>query len=143
MINQDKENFLDKCKKNPDFVQKIIDDFTKLYYYSSALGGTWKDTYWRGIPIQKNPMDLIIYQELIVRIKPDIIIETGTKVGGSALFFADLCHLMRQGEVMTIDINKIDRLPQDNRITYLSYHDAILLYKAKTLFKIYLFPTGS
>ncbi len=118
MINKDKETFLKKCK-NPDYVQNIVDQFHKLYYYSSAYGLGWKNNFWMGIPIQKNPMDLIVYQELLFKIKPDILIESGTKLGGSALFFATILDAIGKGEVITIDIDHVDNLPQYKRITYL------------------------
>ncbi len=118
MINKDKEEFLYKCT-DPKFVQDIIDNFHKLYYYSSVIGGTWKNTYWFGIKIQKNPMDLIIYQEIIHALRPDIIIENGTKFGGSALFFAHICDMLDYGEVITIDINGKGKIPEHKRISYL------------------------
>jgi len=34
-----------------------------------------------------------IYQEIMFEVKPDLIMETGTYRGGSALFFAHLCDL--------------------------------------------------
>lgn len=119
MINADKEVFLHQCR-NPEFVQNIVDNFHKLYYYSSAVGGTWKNTFWLGIPIQKTPTDCFIYQEIIYCLRPDYIIETGTKVGGSALFFANICDIINHGEVITIDIDKIEGLLQHKRITYLT-----------------------
>ena len=120
MINRDKEEFLNKCREDQNFVKQIVDNFHKLYYYTSSLGMTWKNTYWMGIPIQKTPMDCFVYQEIIHSIKPDYIIETGTKVGGSALFFASICDIINHGEVITIDINKEDKLPTHNRIAYLT-----------------------
>lgn len=76
--------------------------FHKLYYYfgSSTLG----NTYWLGTPVQKCPLDLWIYQEIIWGTKPEIIIEIGTAQGGSALCFASLFDLLGKGEVITIDI---------------------------------------
>ncbi len=118
MIDRDKEEFLSKCS-DQKFVRDIIDNFHKLYYYSSLIGGTWKNTTWFGVKIQKNPMDLIIYQEIINFTRPDYIIETGTKKGGSALFFADMCDIIKQGQVITIDINK-DIQPVHRRISYLT-----------------------
>ncbi len=99
----------------------IINEFHKFYYYSSCIGGTWKNASWLGIPVQKNPMDCWIYQELIYSIKPDIIIETGTKVGGSALFFASICDMVDNGRIITIDIDNDGtyNLPVHDRISYL------------------------
>lgn len=53
-------------------------------------------------------MDLWIYQEIIKETLPEIIIETGTYKGGSALFFASICDLIGKGEVIIIDISNCD-----------------------------------
>ncbi len=119
MINTDKENFLRRCKEDKSFVENIVVNFHKLYYYSSAYKGTWKNTHWLGVPIQKNPMDCFVYQELINNIKPDYIIETGTNNGGSASFFATICDAINHGSVISIDIDKNVNLPYHERIAYL------------------------
>src|SRR3989304_1299408 len=98
-------------------VNKIIKDFHDLYYESSCIGGTWKNTKWLGIPILKCPFDCWVYQELLFGIKPDIIIETGTKIGGSALFFASILDLIGKGEIITIDIDGESKRPIHDRIT--------------------------
>jgi cephalosporin hydroxylase len=77
---------------------KIVDEFHATYYNRA--------TSWLGYPIIKNPMDLLIYQQLIVATQPQTIIECGTGGGGSALFFASVLALMGQGgQVVTIDTN--------------------------------------
>jgi cephalosporin hydroxylase len=86
--------------------------FHRLYYYSDV----WEDTSIFGIPVDKCPLDLWIYQEIIFETKPDFIIETGTYKGGSALFFASICELIGQGRVVTIDIEDRD-IPFHPRIT--------------------------
>lgn len=60
------------------FTPLHISLFHKVYYYSKV----WKKTYWLGIPVQKCPLDLWIYQEIIWETKPDFVIETGTAWGG-------------------------------------------------------------
>src|SRR4030066_1809274 len=114
----ERETFYKKYN-DAEKVNKIIQDFHDLYYESSCIGGTWKNTYWLGIPIQKCPLDCWVYQELLFTGKYDIIIETGTKVGGSALFFASILDLIGKGEIITIDINGKGKLPEHKRITYL------------------------
>jgi cephalosporin hydroxylase len=64
-------------------------------------------TTWMGRTAKKCPTDAWIYQELICEIKPDIIIETGSGVGGSSEFLADMCTLSGSGRVITVDINEI------------------------------------
>jgi cephalosporin hydroxylase len=79
----------------------------------------WRfDTKWLGRPALKCPLDLWIYQEIVFRTRPDLIIETGTAAGGSALFLATVCDLLDNGRIVTIDIEKQKR-PRHDRITYL------------------------
>jgi cephalosporin hydroxylase len=82
---------------------------------------TWTDTWWQGVRLAKCPMDLWIYQELIYETKPSLIIETGTFLGGSALYFAHLLDLNRShGEVITVDVETYAQCPPSHsRITYL------------------------
>ena len=72
---------------------------------------------WRGVPVLKMPSDMSIYAEVIHETKPEIIVEIGTKFGGSALFFQDLLDLNGGGKVITIDI-KEQVENKDPRIEY-------------------------
>jgi cephalosporin hydroxylase len=69
----------------------------------------WNQKYsytfsWLGIPIVQLPEDMVRYQEVVARVKPDVIIETGVAHGGSAIFSASLCRLVGKGRVISIDI---------------------------------------
>jgi cephalosporin hydroxylase len=77
-------------------------------------------TTYRGVPCVKAPFDYVIYQMIIEEVKPDLIIEIGTYVGGSALYLADLLELNGKGEVHTIDVEgEIDKRVQGhNRISF-------------------------
>ena len=97
--------------------QRRVDDFHKLYYGDHKK--TWLNTTWLGTTVQKCPLDLWVYQEIIYETRPDIIIEAGTLAGGSALFFASMFDLLGQGRVATIDVKKFGERPQHPRITYL------------------------
>lgn len=77
------------------------------------------DTNWLGTRIFKCPLDTWVYQEMMWELKPDIILECGTCLGGSALFLAHMCDLMQRGSVITIDIDPPDGKPVHPRITYL------------------------
>lgn len=59
---------------------------------------------WLGSPIIQLPEDIIRIQEVIYRIRPDVIIETGVAHGGSLILYASLCELMNKGRVIGIDI---------------------------------------
>lgn len=95
----------------------ITRDFHRLYYQNEAQ--TWRQTTWMGTPAYKCPLDLWVYQEILHETRPDLILETGTCQGGSALYLAHVCDLLGQGEVVTIDINPGQNLPEHERITYL------------------------
>ena len=72
--------------------------------------GHHKVTY-RGVKTIKCPFDFVIYQMIVFEVKPDLIIEIGANLGGSALYLADLLNILNKGEVHTIDItNRIDPL---------------------------------
>lgn len=59
---------------------------------------------WLGRPVIQLPDDLLTLQELIWKVQPDVIVETGVAHGGSAVFYASLCRLMGKGRVIGIDI---------------------------------------
>lgn len=65
--------------------------------------GIMERTSYFGIPTHKNPFDAWTYQQLIVAMRPDVIVEIGTKYGGSALYFAHLCDLLGHGRVISVD----------------------------------------
>lgn len=99
--------------------KEIVDHFHKLYYDSNIFGKTFVNTFWLGTPTLKCPLDLWVYQEIIYDLKPDLIIETGTAEGGSALFLATMLDILGKGEIITIDIQPNDKRPQHKRIRYL------------------------
>ena len=93
----------------------IVSEFHKKYHNS----GVWyTGTTWMGVHVQKCPLDLWAYQDILFELKPDLIIETGTAFGGSALFMAHICDIIGNGSILSIDIAQNNR-PVHNRITYL------------------------
>jgi cephalosporin hydroxylase len=80
---------------------KISDNFHKQYEKNRM----WENTKWLGVPTWKLPFDAFVIQELIYKVKPDYIIETGTGLGGSSVFYASILELMYHGQVVTIDID--------------------------------------
>lgn len=64
---------------------------------------------WRGVRAVKNPCDAWIYQELIYKYKPDVIIETGSYFGGSALMLSDFCGNAGKGRIITIEVEPENR----------------------------------
>jgi cephalosporin hydroxylase len=104
---------------SPKTEQEVVDRFHRLYYDAGQFGKTFFKTTWLGVAISKCPFDLWIYQEILFELRPDLIIETGSALGGSALYLACLCDCMGTGKIVTIDIEKKDARPQHKRIQYL------------------------
>lgn len=104
---------------NPKSEKNIIKSFHKLYYNSAVFDEKWGNTAWLGIPTYKCPLDCWVYQEIIFKQKPNIIIECGTANGGSALFLAGLCDSLNKGKIITIDIKPSRGKPRHKRIQYL------------------------
>ena len=64
---------------------------------------------WLGRPIIQQPADVLMMQDLIHRIRPTVIIETGIAHGGSLVFSASMLRLIHDGlakhpRVLGIDI---------------------------------------
>jgi cephalosporin hydroxylase len=78
---------------------------------------------WLGRPIIQFPQDILAMQEIIWRVRPDLIIETGIAHGGSLVFYASLLELLGHGQVLGIDVDirthnrmEIERHPMFKRI---------------------------
>jgi cephalosporin hydroxylase len=59
---------------------------------------------WLGRPVIQIPEDLVRIQELVYRVQPDVIVETGVAHGGSLVFYAGLCRLLERGRVIGVDV---------------------------------------
>src|SRR3989338_980708 len=121
-----KNNFLHEKKEN---IRKISLDGSLKKRTLKWICDTskYKYTYnftWLGRPIIQFPQDIIALQEIIWRVKPDLIIETGIARGGSLVFSASMLELLgSDGQVIGIDIDirrhnriKIEKHPMHKRI---------------------------
>lgn len=59
---------------------------------------------WMGRPVIQLPEDMIRIQEVIYRVQPDVIVETGVAHGGSLIFYASLFQAMGKGRAVGVDI---------------------------------------
>ncbi len=99
--------------------RSVIDNFHNLYYAGpDGEGPIFGRTFWMNVPCLKCPLDLWIYQEIIFEARPELIIETGTHFGGSALFLAHVLDIIGRGEVVTIDTVEKPGRPVHPRIRY-------------------------
>jgi cephalosporin hydroxylase len=56
--------------------------------YEELLKG---NTHWMGVHSLKNPLDAWVYQEILHDVRPEVVVELGSRFGGSTLF---LCHML-------------------------------------------------
>lgn len=95
-----------------------------------------------GVGLYMNPFDMWVKQEIIFETKPTVILETGSAMGGSALFYATILDQMGQGKIISVDIqdkNSGMGIPQfkHKRITFLkgSSIDPATIKKLKAMIK--------
>jgi cephalosporin hydroxylase len=104
-------------------LRRAADDFVRLgckqrYPYNFT---------WLGVPVIQFPADLVALQELVWRVRPDCIVETGVAHGGGTIFLASLLELVGgPGSVVAIDVDirahnraMIEAHPLARRITLL------------------------
>src|SRR6266851_2592436 len=67
---------------------------------------------WLGIPIIQTPEDIVMMQELIWKVRPDVVIECGVAHGGALVLYASILDLIGKGRVIGVDveIRKYNRL---------------------------------
>ncbi|MDZ7340668.1 MAG: cephalosporin hydroxylase family protein [candidate division KSB1 bacterium] len=117
-------------KRNHEYIQQMAADqelrnltgawFERASRYEYSYHFTWL-----GRPIIQFPQDILAMQEIIWRVQPDLIIETGIARGGSSIFYASMLELIGgEGRVVAIDIDirehnrcEIEAHPLFKRIT--------------------------
>ena len=67
--------------------------------------GKWQ-TCLRGVDVLKDPLDLVIVQQLLWELRPRTVIEFGAYKGGSALWTADMLKMFGcKSRVISVDID--------------------------------------
>lgn len=94
-----------------------IPEYDRRWYAESPFNQEW----WNGWPIVKHPNDLMMYQEIIWQTQPDLIVETGTYAGGSALFMANMldCVGPSDSKLISVDLSVAPELPEHPRVTFM------------------------
>ena len=119
------KKFDERNKKFEKTMSKDV-EFKKLSQRWSDISLKYEYPYhftWLGRPIIQYPQDILIVQELIWKIKPDLVIETGIARGGSLIFTASILELIGKGNVIGIDVDirkhnreEIEKHPMFKRI---------------------------
>lgn len=104
---------------------KVFDDLNmspegEAYVRWFHESNVWKGMAWHGVRTLKLPSDVWNYQEIIFERGIENVIETGTRHGGSALFFAETLVARGAGRVVSIDIDSQSRqIATHERIDFL------------------------
>jgi len=107
------DDFKKQVSKNIDALgkDKDVQALSRIWSRESNKHGYTYNFSWLGRPIIQYPQDILAMQELIWRIQPDLIIETGIAHGGSLIFSASMLELNascggpQNAEVLGIDID--------------------------------------
>ena len=108
ILDSEKSNIAIEDNEQPRTIPLYSkESFELLSRWWIKVGWNQKYSYtftWMGRPIIQTPDDLLRIQEVICRLNPDVIIETGVAHGGALVFYASLCQLMGKGRVIGVDI---------------------------------------
>lgn len=104
---------------------KKLQEDTRAVFLGSVKHRYSYNFSWLGRPIIQYPQDMIAAQEIIWKVQPDLIVETGIAHGGSLIFYASLLELIGgNGRVIGIDIDirahnrvEIEKHPMFKRIS--------------------------
>jgi len=108
-IDSDSAKLIEENGKNTRTVDLYSkESFETISRWWLKVGWNQKYPYtfsWMGRPIIQLPEDMIRIQEVIYRVKPDVIVETGVAHGGSLIYYAGLLKAMEiDGHVIGVDI---------------------------------------
>ena len=90
---------------------KDIQAMSRIWSRETNRNGYTYNYSWLGRPIIQYPQDMVAMQELIWKVQPDLIIETGIAHGGSLIFSASMLELnaicggCQDAEVLGLDID--------------------------------------
>jgi len=81
-----------------------LDLLSNLWIKSAAQYRLMYEPTWLGRPVIQFPSDIVATQELIWKLQPDVIVETGVAHGGSLVLSASILELIGKGKVIGVDI---------------------------------------
>ena len=107
-MNDDRKKFLKnidiqytRLGKSKKILKESLNFSNQVNFYDYSYLWTWF-----GVPIIQNPTEILVNQEIIFKIRPDVIIETGIARGGSLIFYASILSLLKKKfQVIGVDID--------------------------------------
>jgi cephalosporin hydroxylase len=102
----------------PDQPTAVPDDLRSSFTDAVWRNLPWRRTTWLGVPIRSAPTDLVAYQEIVSRVRPDWVVDIGTSDEGRAPFLASICELVGHGLVLSIGDGDADELLPHPRLRH-------------------------
>jgi len=81
-----------------------LDMLSNLWIKVAAEHRLMYEPTWLGRPVIQFPTDIVVMQELLWALKPEVVIETGVAHGGSLVLSASILELIGRGKVIGVDI---------------------------------------
>ena len=89
-----------------NYSSKKFFNISKNFNIQASLNKYTYSFNWLGVPIIQYPQDIILMQELLYEVKPDLVIETGVARSGSLVFYSSILSLMhKKYKVIGVDID--------------------------------------
>ena len=102
-----REQWAEDLDQNQELQDKALDVFV------AADKHNWiHQTTWMGEPSLQTPEDLITFQEIIFKTRPEYLVEVGVAWAGSLLFYATIMEAIGKGKIIGIDIFMPDDLKE-------------------------------
>jgi cephalosporin hydroxylase len=87
----------------PLYGEEAFDALSRVWL---QVGWELRYTYnfsWMGRPLIQLPEDLVRVQEVVHRVRPDVLVETGVAHGGGLVFYASLFKVLGRGRVIGVE----------------------------------------
>ncbi|MCB1844117.1 MAG: hypothetical protein KDI09_14230 [Halioglobus sp.] len=79
------------------------------WYYDNEV---WEDVRFLGVVTNKSVSDLWNYQEILAELRPSLVVEFGTRFGGSALYFSVIGRAINPDlRVLSVDVSHAEVAP--------------------------------
>jgi len=104
----------------PELPAPVPDDLRWSFTETVWRNLPWRRTTWLGEPIHTAPTDLLAYQEILTRVRPDWVLDIGASDEGRARFLASICDLIDHGRVLSLRPPELSEMPAHPRLRVLA-----------------------
>jgi cephalosporin hydroxylase len=113
-MNQFEKEIIDRIKENKN--NEPLLDSAKNFFINTVLSKYSYNFLALERPIIQYPQDMIAMQEIIWKIKPDLIIETGIAHGGSLIMYASMLALLDISDAIKEGVNAFNPIKSKRKV---------------------------